>query len=466
MKIGLIFPNQDRRYKTVHVGFGYLVSWARKQHKDLEFTLLDTRIASKKETRDFYNKNFDLIGISLYSPVYYEAIKVFNKIRNTNPDIPIVLGGPYVTTIKEEIFVHTPADYAVYGEGEISFSNLISHLKGEYDISQIDGLMYRGQNKEIITNPPRKRIENLDLIPMPAYDIFKMNKYPLHRMTATRGCPFSCVWCNSSSLWDHTYRQRNVDTVIDEIQFLIKNYGKKIFVFNDNSFNANLKWFEDFCNKLIERKVEILWSASFRADILTQDIAHKMKNAGCYNVAIGIESANNEMLKYINKGTNIEKISAGIKMLKNAGIEVMSQYVIGSPHETLETIKESVHYAKTSGADYTNFYSVLPYKGTAQWNYVEKYGTFFTKDIHHFHSINPRIVFETPEFPYADRLEALRIVKKNGYYSNQDKKNWMFDFAKDTGRKIQNLLPQSAGEKVYMLLKSIYKMKIVKTNNK
>jgi radical SAM superfamily enzyme YgiQ (UPF0313 family) len=152
-------------------------------------------------------------------------------------------------------------------------------------------------------------------------------------------------------------------------------------------------------------------------------------------------------------------------MLKEAGIEIMSQYVIGSPGETLETIKESIEYAKHSGCDYVNFYAVLPFKGTRQWDYVTEHGTLYTPKIHEFHSINPRIVFETPEFSYQERLEAIRLVKKEGFYSNKDQKSWWFDFAKDTGEKIQRMLPKKAGEKVYLILKSIYRIRTVKKHN-
>jgi len=88
-----------------------------------------------------------------------------------------------------------------------------------------------------------------------------------------------------------------------------------------------------------------------------------------------------------------------------------------------------------------------------------------TTKIHNFHSINPRIVFETPEFSYDDRLKAIKMAKKEGFYSNQDKKNWWFDVAKETSRKMQTMLPESVGERLYMILKSIYKIKAVKKKN-
>lgn len=465
MKIGFIFPNKDRRYKTVHLGIGYLAAYARQHHSDLDFTVLDTRVATSRETDAFFETQFDLIGITVYSPVYFEVEHIYDRIRKTQPKTPICLGGPYVTTIKDEIFVKTPAEYAVFGEGEITFSELLYFLKGEKRIEDIDGLMYKTGSGDIIMNPPRHQLNNLDELPLPAYDLFQMDRYPLHRLVSSRGCPYSCAFCNSTSIWSANWRKRSALNIIAEINHLINNYGKKIFVFGDNSFNIDSNRVETFCNLLIENDTKILWSASIRADNITQALADKMKQAGCYNVAIGIESANNYILSQINKKSTIQDISNGIKIFKNAGIEVLGQFVIGSPHDTLETVQESIDWAKKSDCDFVNFYSVLPFKGTPQWDYISENGKFFTETIHDFHSIEPRIVFETPEFSYDERLVAIKQAKKEGFYSNQDKKNWWFDVAKESSRKMQNILPDTAGEKLYMLMKSIYKMKMVRKNN-
>jgi radical SAM superfamily enzyme YgiQ (UPF0313 family) len=465
MKIGLIFPNKDRRYKTMHLGMAYLVSWARMHHNDLTFTMLDTRVATAKETRAFFREEFDLVGMTVFCPVYFEVKKLFERIRLLHPETPIVLGGPYVTTIQEEIFEETPADFAVYGEGEITFSQLIDHLKGKQKPEEIDGLMYKSPAGKIIKNKSRKHLADLDAVPLPAYDIYPMERYPLHRIVSSRGCPYQCAFCNSSSISGTGWRKRSAENIVEEIEYLIENYGKKILVFSDNSFNIDMKRVEAFCDLLIQKKIKILWSASIRADIITLPLAEKMKMSGCYNVAVGIESANNDVLKHINKKSTIEEIEKGISIFKQAGIEVLGQLVIGSPHDTPETVNESMDWAKQSECDFVNFYSVLPFKGTPQWDYVKEQGHFFTDKIHHFHTVNPRIVFETPEFTYQQRLQAIRRATKEGFYSNQDKKNWWFDVAKETSRKIQNLLPEQTGEQIYMILKSIYKMKIVKKHN-
>ncbi|HNY02005.1 MAG TPA: radical SAM protein [Bacteroidales bacterium] len=465
MHIGLIFPNKDRRYKTVHLGLGYLAAYARLRHPETTFHLLDTRVATRKESRKFFSGSFDLVAMTVFSPVYSETRSILERLRNEMPQTPVCLGGPYVTTIGGEIFSETPAEYAIIGEGEITFSELITCLKGEKQRTDIAGLMFRDENDAIVINPPREQIADLDSLPFPAYDLFPMDRYPLHRMVTTRGCPYGCAWCNSSSIWGRTYRSRSPENIVAEIEFLLNRYGQKIFVFGDNSFNIEAARVGALCDLLIRKDIRILWSASVRADLMTLDLAHKMKAAGCYNAAIGVESADNELLARMHKNTTIEAIAAGMTMLKNAGIEVLAQYVIGTPGETLETVKRSVEFARRSCADYTNFYMVLPFRGTPQWDYVMDHGTLYTKKIHDFHRINPRIVFETPEFTYQDRLEAIRLVKKNGFYSNKDKKSILFDMAKDFSRWVRNILPQGAGDKVFMLLKSVYRLREIKKNN-
>ncbi|MEA3444333.1 MAG: radical SAM protein [Bacteroidota bacterium] len=463
MNIGLVFPNKDRRYKTIHLGFAYIAAYARQYHYDINFIVLDTRVATKKETKEFFKNRFELVGITVFSPVYFEVKDIFQKLKQNN--VPICLGGPYVTTIMQDIFTETPAEYAIYGEGEETFNQLIFHLKGKDQLENIDGLMYRNEQNNVITNPRRKRIKNLDLLPTPAYDIFPMNRYPLHRIVSSRGCPYACAWCNSSSLWEDGLYWMSPDKIVNEIESLILHYGIKTFVFGDNTFNFDLKRVEEFCDLLLERKIKILWSVSFRPDKVTKELAHKMRKSGCYNVSTGIESANNNILEKLGKKTTIEEIKKGIKILKEENIEIMSQYVIGSPYDTLDTVKESIEFAKTSGCDFTNFYTVLPFKGTPQWEYVKNHGTLYSDKIHNYHMVKPRIVFETPEFNYEDRLKAINLVKKEGFYSNKDTKSWGFDLAKDISMRIQNLLPNKTGNKVFMILKSVYRMKIIKKNN-
>ena len=307
MKIGLIFPNKDRRYKTVHLGLGYLASYARTIHRDLEFQILDTRVATRKETNLFFKTSFNLIGITVFSPVYNEVVSIFKKIKYFDKNIPVCLGGPYVTTILEDVFSEVPADFGIYGEGEITLSDLIDYIKGNKNAYEINGLMHKSSDGSYIINPPREQIPDLDTLPMPAYDLFKMSRYPLHRILTSRGCPYTCSFCNSSSIWGGRWRARSAEKVFEEMVFLVSQYGKKNFGFNDNTFNIDNKKAEKLCDLLIENRTNMLWSTPVRAESISLSLAKKMKQAGCYNVTIGIESANNEILKNINKKPPLKK---------------------------------------------------------------------------------------------------------------------------------------------------------------
>ncbi len=460
MDIGLINPNRGLKDAAVHLGIGYIASYARVNHKDLSIKVLDTRISKKTKIDAFLNTKYDLIGITSSSQVFLEAVEIANKIKRIFPDTPICIGGSHPSTVREESLQDFPFDYAIYGEGEISFSELIGHLKNDVDISSINGLIYKSASGLIIRNPSREIIKDIDSIPFPAYDLFNMSGYPQHRITTSRGCPFNCVFCNSHSLWTNKWRKRSPENLIEEIKILISKYKSKSFVFNDDSFNIDAKRVVNFCNELITQKVNIIWATSVRVDLITPEMATKMKQSGCYNVSIGVESANNEVLEKMNKKTTKEKISDGINILRNAGIDVMGQFMIGNPGDSLNTVKESVEFAKTSNLTGVEFYTALPYKDTLLWEYIKEHGRLLVDvEPYEYHTIVPRIVYDTPEFSYNDRLKAIELAVENGFYNalSKDEKIWILDIGKNIAKNLQRLLAGKFGNKIYLWLRDLYR---------
>ncbi|MCF8298563.1 MAG: B12-binding domain-containing radical SAM protein [Saprospiraceae bacterium] len=460
MEIGLINPNKGLKHAAVHIGIGYLASYAREIHKDLNIKILDTRISKETEIDAFLNTKYDLIGITASSQVFLEAVEVAAKLKTIFPDTPICLGGSHTSTVKEESIEGFPFDFAIYGEGEISFSELIGHIKGEVDLSTINGLIYKNASGSIIVNPPRAIIKDIDKIPFPAYDLFDMASYPQHRMTTSRGCPFNCVFCNSHSLWTNKWRKRSSENLIEEIKILISKYKRKTIVFNDDSFNIDAKRVIKFCDELISQKLNIIWSTSVRVDLITPEIATKMKKSGCYNVSIGVESANNEVLEKINKKTTHEKISKGINILRDAGIDVMGQFMIGNPGDNLETVKESIEFAKNSNLTGVEFYTALPYKDSLLWEFVKEHGRLLTSvESYEYHTIEPRIVYDTPDFSYDDRLKAIELAKENGFYDalTTDEKILMLDIGKNIAKNLQRIFAGKFGNKIYLGLRNLYR---------
>lgn len=460
MKIGLIYPNEGKKEKAIHLGLGYIAAYARLHHRNLEFEILDTRIASKKEKQKFYTTKFDLIGITLMSGIFNQARAIAKEIKFNNPATLICVGGPYVSSLEEEILNFSEFDLAVVGEGEVSFKEIIDYVKGEKKLIEIDGLIYRDDKKNITTNKPRITRGDVDSLPMPAYDLFKMSKYPNYRILTSRGCPYKCSFCSSADVWEYKWKKRSAEKIVDEIQFLLLNYGRKTFFFNDDTFNMSQKRAEAICDLFIENDLKILWSTPFRADRVDEILATKMKKAGCYNVGIGIESADNDILMMIDKQITIEQITKGIKILRSTGIEVLGQFIIGMPGETNETFKKTLDYALSCELDFVLFYSSLPYKKTAQWKYIEQNGTFFHQTMHDFHDIKPRIVFETPEFRYNDRANAIKKAEQAGFYVDDNRMSYIFDFGRTAAKYFQQILPASIGNMIYLRMKKVYRKRL------
>ena len=460
MRIGLINPNREIKEPSVHLGLGYLASYASQYYADLNFELLDTRVAKSGEVSKFLDSKFDLIGITATSQTFLEALELTNTLRLKWPSLPIVIGGAHCSTVKCEVLQGFPFDYGIYGEGEVTFTELIGYFKGEKSLAEIKGLIYRDKADRIVINPVRELIADLDSIPFPMYRLFKMNLYPQHKMITTRGCPHKCVFCNSHSIWTNKWRKRSAENIISEIEYLYKNYSMKSFSFNDDSFNIDLGRVEKICDYLIEKKTSIIWSTSVRIDRINETVAKKMKDAGCYNVCIGIESANNEVLKLMSKSNTREKIYDGIQIFRSVGIDVMGQFMIGNPGDTLETIKESIEYAKTSNLNGVEFYTALPYKDTYLWEYATTHGRLLTdKPTWEFHTINPRIVFDTPEFPYEDRLIAVELVTANGFYHalSTDKRNLLLDLGRKVAKTSQRVFRGKLGNSIYLFLRGTYR---------
>jgi radical SAM superfamily enzyme YgiQ (UPF0313 family) len=460
MKIGLVNPNKELKNPAVHLGIGYLASYARQHFPNIEFTVLDTRVAKPSEISSFLSDEFNLLGITASSQVFLEAVDITTKYKEKFPNTPVCLGGSHITTVKEEALQGFPFDFGAYGEGEVTFVDIIRFVMGEKNLEDINGLIFRNSAGNIVVNPPRPLISDIDTIPFPAYDLFKMNRYPQHRLTTSRGCPFNCVFCNSKSLWTNRWRKRSAQNIIDEISLQLKSFGNKTIAFNDDSFNIDAKRVIEFCDKIVYQNLVFLWSTSIRVDLITHEIASKMRLAGCYNVSIGIESANNEVLKLMNKHNTKEKIYAGIQILRSEGIDVMGQFMIGNPGDTLETIKESIEFAKTSNLTGVEFYTALPYKDSLLYDFATTHGTMLTQQPSYvYHTLTPRIVFDTPEFPLADRLAAIQLAVDNGFYDalSNDKKDFWLDLGRNTAKLVQSIFRGKVGNRLYLFLRDLYR---------
>ena len=468
MRVALVYPGKRADTQQMPLGIGYLASYVLSKNDDIEVKALDTGIATEEETRAFYNGNWDVVGISVTSRGYHEAIQISRTFKENHKHTLVVFGGPHVSLMMQDIMQEQLIDVAVYGEAELTFDELLKVLKETGNqpnveaLSEIDGLIYRS-NSKIVVNPPRKFIKNLDTLPFPAFHLFPMERYPgKHPMITSRGCPFSCVFCAASRIWQKKWRARSPEDVIEEVECLTKRFKARPIDFHDAIFNTSLKRVNKICDLFISKKIKIPWGVrGFRADIIDFDIAKKMSEAGCAHVAIGIESANPEMLIRIGKKETIEQIDEGVNILRANGIDVLGQFMIGNPGETLETVKESIAYAHKSNLSQVAFGAAVPFPNTELWDYVQEHGKFLVEtDCTGFEEIFPRVVFETPEFSREDRLEAIRLAKEAGFLNERNHKpsstQKLYNIVLNIWfRHVYKYLPRSISYRIYFFLRKL-----------
>ncbi|MBI4843122.1 MAG: radical SAM protein [Nitrospirae bacterium] len=357
----------------------YLAAYGRQHHPDAEFKIIDSEAQglSHEETvneAELFSPR--LIGITTNTCVFDSVIKLIKMLKRKLPDVPIIIGGPHASSLPERSLLESGADFAAIGEGELTFSELISQIKtGLKSLEQIDGLAYHNHNGTITINSCRGLIQELDLLPFPARDLIENSLYippPTKRVglgpntiiSTSRGCPFNCGFCGAQTVWSRKIRFRKPNCVVEEIKDCVNNYGIMNFNFTDEFFTANKDRVLEICDLICKLKLNISWVCSARAQRLDKATLEAMKEAGCHEISFGIESGNQNILKKIDKSLNLDEALETIRATKKAGIKTHASYILGYIDETEETIKDTINFAKKLNTHVAAFFIASPLPGT------------------------------------------------------------------------------------------------------
>lgn len=235
--------------------------------------------------------------------------------------------------------------------------------------ASILGLAWRKGN-EIIINPDRPFIPNLDDLPIPAHEMLPLDKQrmpmmkgPFTFIVTSRGCPAGCKYCIKHVSYQNSVRVRSAENICDEIEVLNKLGIYNIHMYAD-LFTVNREHVIDICNELIRRNIKIKWTCNSRVDYVDEEMLTLMGKSGCWLISWGIESANEMVLKRARKGYKKEQAFKALKWAKAAGIKNWGYFIIGLPGETEESIRETIDYAKELPVDIALFHVAAPYPGT------------------------------------------------------------------------------------------------------
>jgi radical SAM superfamily enzyme YgiQ (UPF0313 family) len=426
-KILLVFPD----YKGGHygalrppAGLGYIAETLKRD--GIDYDVLD--MAAGYSTADLKQKikSFkpDLVGISLMSLMYKRSYEIINIIKQADPSIHIIAGGPHISTLREKVLDDCPdLDYGAVLEGE----QLILELCRGEELSSIKGLIYRDRENIVFTGE-RPFIDNLDDVPFPKYDKFPLSRYVTEEIgiVSSRGCPYGCIYCPVKTVIGRKWRKRGAGNIVDEISYWHER-GYRQFSILDDNFTFDQNRVIDFC-KMIEdndfQSIELNCNNGIRADRVNYEILKLMREAGFAYLAFGVEGGNDKILKNINKGETIESVETAIRDSLKLGYKVTLFFIVGSPGETMDDVNDSIKLALKYPVFDVRFYNLIPFPNSKLFDWVTEHNYFTMTPDYYLNSLSHwdnKPVFETPDLNRHEREKALikvREVRKEVRYES------------------------------------------------
>ncbi|MBS3123667.1 radical SAM protein [Candidatus Woesearchaeota archaeon] len=369
------------------IGLCYLAAVMREKGYEVKIIDAPGQFMSIEETiKEVLEFKAEYVCLAATIISIFPAADFTNELAHKS-NAKVILGGPHVTAVPEETMERFPEfKIAIIGEAETTLPELVKTIENEGDLKEVDGLILNLDDKLIKTRP-RKLIQNLDDLPLPAYDLipnlaekYRPSKLTYHRLPSTsiitsRGCPHQCTFCDRS-VFGNKWRFHSAEYIMKVIMWLHKDFGIVDFFFVDDHFTVNKERAMKICNAIIDSKLDITWAVIGRVDYVDAEMLKRMKEAGCKQVSYGLESGSQRILDFLKKGVTLEKIRWGVKITKEIGLEVKGLFMVGTPTETKETLDETMNFIKELKLDCVNVGAFTPIPGAEIYEDAKKYGEF------------------------------------------------------------------------------------------
>ena len=463
MKLLFLRPFLSGEGYEAPLGLLYLAAYTRKQVKDIEIQVLDLDVLNlkkQKATEAIKNAKADVVCISAFSYNRFDGFELARIAKEAGAFV--IFGGQHTTYIDEDSLRSFPAiDLIIRGEAEKTLVEVIEQLKkGKKVDEKIDGVSFLRNGKYIRT----KEREFLDVkeLPWPAFDLVPMEKYKYYGIMGGRGCPYNCNFCGSPSFWKRKLRLRESKDVVDEIEFLVKKYGRKVVHMKDDVFTAHKIWAGEICDDLIKRNLSIEWECLTRVNLVDEGILAKMKASGCRLIEYGIESGSEALMSSINKAISKDMARKAIEATRKQGIGYGTFFMIGHPGETPQSLEETFKFAWELRGNAVTFTLTDAIPGTALYELAKQNGYLpknfsWDKNILNLSGYAvPRFV--QPQLPEEKMLEysqkfkmRFALYKLFDMRSKEDFKYVFtneytpFDFSWKTGKDIKLFMAETMG---------------------
>jgi radical SAM superfamily enzyme YgiQ (UPF0313 family) len=416
VKILLIYPYclddrlQAEDVRVVPIELYYIGALLKENHCDVEiFNWHDINKTPKKIEETLKEKMPGVIGLSVVHANRWGGIDIAKIAKQILPQVKIVFGGIGTTFLWKHLLKHfAEIDFAVLGEGEYSFLNLIRCIeKGDYEgLENINGIAFRKEGK-IIKTKDADVIQDLDQLPVPS------KYFEFQHLSSSRGCPANCTFCGSPRFWGRRVRFHSPEYFVEQIEHLYCK-GIKFFYVSDDTFTMKADRVIQICKKIIDRNLKIAWFAISRVNHVNEEMLCWMRKAGCIQISYGVESGSEKIRTALNKNIKTDDIKRAFGMTISYGILARAYFIYGSPGENWKTIQETIdliHEIKPLGAI---FYILDVFPGTALYEDFQR-KTQIGDDIW-LEKIEDIMYFETDPQLSQDMILAFGQKLRADYY--------------------------------------------------
>jgi len=371
-------------YRPFPFFLAYTAALLKKYNYEVEVIDAVALQYTKEEFLDkLATKNSDFVVIEIAPFSINDDVYISKMLKMKNKTSVVVAVGPFVPLLINYIKEKNIFDYAINGEYEFAVVELIKCLE-KNKVVDIKGVINLKKDNFELTYT--ELIEPLDKLPLPYREIFPSNENPninlywdvfcqlrpAVQMHTSRGCPYRCYFC----LWNQVvyrngkYRTFSVNRVVDEIEYIIKNFDTKEIYIDDDDFTINKNHVRGICEEIIRRKLNIKWSCMGDAINLDEELVYLMAKSGCIGIKFGVENAHYEVLKKINKTVNIQKVRNLVNWCKKFGIKTHATFCFGLLGETKDSMIQTLIFAKSLDVDSIQFSIATPYPGTEFYSFT------------------------------------------------------------------------------------------------
>ena len=366
------------------LGLLYLSSWLDLH--GIENEVYDTTFSTKEHFQQHLlttRPRLLALYVNLMTKLNVLEIVQFVRAQEGLKHTQIIFGGPDVTHNVEN-YLKNGADILVLGEGEQTLLEIARLLQESADLQtigpSIDGVAFLLPDGSVFKTAAREKIRDIDTLPFPNRQKIDLQLYlavwkKAHGHSAVslstqRGCPYTCRWC-STAVYGQSYRRRSPENVVNEIEWLQKNYDFDLIWFVDDVFTVSHKWLREFRDELQKRNLKVQFECITRADRLTDEVLEILKEAGCFRVWIGAESGSQRIIDAMDRRVDVGQVRSMIQAARRVGMEAGTFIMLGYPGETEADIKETVRHLKASNPDLFTITVAYPIKGTGLYEEVQ-----------------------------------------------------------------------------------------------